>query len=176
MDPLRLWIWNPLLLLLLAWCVQALLVLIQAGKFVRRIHRQAPDRYEAYRPPVTLIVPFKGFDHDLQRGIRALLTLDYPDYRLLAVVESEQDPAHAVLRETLASFPAGPGVEIVVAGLAPDDTGQKVHNQLAAFEHLERSPARSPTPTWWSLPTRTPCPTPDGWPSWWARCSTKKPA
>ena len=140
MDPLRLWIWNPLLLLLLAWCVQALLVLIQAGKFVRRIHRQAPDRYETYRPPVTLIVPFKGFDHDLQRGIRALLTLDYPDYRLLAVVESEQDPAHAVLRETLASFPAGPGVEIVVAGLAPDDTGQKVHNQLAAFEHLERQP------------------------------------
>jgi len=140
MDPLRLWLWNPLLILWLAWCVQALLVVIQVGKFVRRIQRPVHERYEAYRPSVTLIVPFKGFDHDLKRGIRAMLTLDYPKYSVVAVVESEDDPAHAVLRETLAEFPAGPPVEIVVAGLAPDDTGQKVHNQLAAFEYLERQP------------------------------------
>jgi len=137
---LRLLLWNPLLILWLAWCVQAALVVIQVGKFVRRIQLPVHDRFEAYRPPVTLIVPFKGFDHDLKRGIRALLTLDYPHYRLVAVVESEDDPARVTLRETLAEFPVGPAVEIVVAGLAPDDTGQKVHNQLAAFEHLERQP------------------------------------
>lgn len=137
MDPLRFWLWNPLLMLLFAWCAQGVLVIIQVGKFVRRIQLPVQDRYLAYRPPVTLIVPFKGFDHDLKRGIRALLTLDYPQYRLIAVVESEDDPAHAVLRETLAEFPVGPTVEIVVSGLAPNDSGQKVHNQLAAFEHLQ---------------------------------------
>ncbi len=137
MDFLRIWLLPPLIALLFAWCAQAVLVVIQAGKFMRRVQQPASTRYQAYRPPVTLIVPFKGFDHDLKRGIRALLTLEYPQYRVIAVIESEDDPAHQVLRETVAEFPVGPTVEIVVAGLAPNHTGQKVHNQLAAFEHLE---------------------------------------
>ena len=124
-------------------------MVIQVGKFCRRVRKPDTERYQDYRPPVTLIVPFKGFDHDLKRGIRAMLKLDYPQYRLLAVVESEDDPALAVLRETLAEFPAGPAVEIVVAGLAPDNIGQKVHNQLAAFDHLARRDPPWPTPTWW---------------------------
>ena len=135
---LRLILWNPLLFVWLAWCTQALLVLIQVGKFERRVARRRLPGPSAYQPSAVIIVPFKGYDHDLGANIRALLAQDYAHYQLIAVVEHEDDPATAKLRDAFAQCAAGAQAQILIAGVAPADSGQKVHNQLAALEYLDK--------------------------------------
>ncbi|MCX5660060.1 MAG: glycosyltransferase [Planctomycetota bacterium] len=92
--------------------------------------------FDNYRPRATVVVPFKGVDTDLVSGVRSLCTQDYPDYRLLLVVDSGEDPAYPVLARELERYP-GRG-EILVAGPAGPREGQKIHNQLAALERMER--------------------------------------
>ena len=120
------------------WAFMAVLVVFQARKFWRRVQRPARPEFEAYQPPAAVIVPFKGVDVDLPQHVRGLLAQDYPDYRLVFVVESEADPAHAVLRTALEQYGDGPPVHLIIAGPAPADTGQKVHNQLAALRFIEK--------------------------------------
>lgn len=120
----------------IAWAMQAVLSVMLVRKFARGLERRTPQRYMSYRPPVALVVPFKGLDLDLRANLRSLLAQDYPDHRLLLVVESEDDPAAAVIREELAE--ADCPAELLVAGVAEADEGQKVHNLIAAVEHLTR--------------------------------------
>lgn len=72
-----------------------------------------------------MIAPVKGAGRHLAAFVGRLRGLDYPDYRIVAVVESEADPAFSAL----AALACGPGapLSIEVAGLATDE-GQKVHN------------------------------------------------
>ncbi len=75
-------------------------------------------------PPATVIVPVKGPEEGLARNLAALSALDYPDFELLVAVREPCD------------LPDGtaPGrARIVVAGAGPEDTGEKIHNLLAAF-------------------------------------------
>jgi ceramide glucosyltransferase len=81
-------------------------------------------------PRVAVILPVKGVDDDTHANIQALLDLDYPEYRLIFAVESDEDPVVGLL-EKIATEDSR--IEIVVAGLATT-RGQKVHNQLAAVE------------------------------------------
>jgi ceramide glucosyltransferase len=81
-------------------------------------------------PRVALILPIKGVDDDTHANIQALLDQDYPDFRLIFTVETEEDPIVSLL-EKLATEDSR--IEIVIAGVATN-RGQKVHNQLAAVE------------------------------------------
>lgn len=121
----------------IAWAIQAVLSVLIVRKFIRGYRLPPRKRYVEYCPPAAVIVPFKGMDLDLRANVRALCEQDYPTYRLIFVVESEDDPACPVLREELAKCdrPA----ELIVAGIAGSTQGQKVHNLIAAVEHLERS-------------------------------------
>ena len=129
--------WVLLMVLWTGWAFMAVLVVFQARKFWRRVQRPARPEFEAYQPPAAVIVPFKGVDVDLPQHVRGLLTQDYPDYRLVCVLDSEDDPAHEVLRAELDRLGGGVRVDVVIAGSAPADTGQKVHNQLAALRFIE---------------------------------------
>ena len=74
-------------------------------------------------PPVSVIVPVKGNDHQLRENLAALASQDYPDYELLIVAHSAADIPPGVLPSN---------VHIV---LAPDDdptTGEKVRNLKTA--------------------------------------------
>src|SRR6476659_6278387 len=79
-------------------------------------------------PRVAVILPIKGVDDDTPENIQALLNQDYPGYRLIFSVESEEDPVVGML-EKIAREDSR--IEIVIAGQATS-RGQKVHNQLAA--------------------------------------------
>jgi hypothetical protein len=84
-------------------------------------------------PPVAVIVPIKGATEATEAFLQALRQQDYPAYRIVAAVESEDDPAfHLLTRHQ--QIPGAP-IEICVAGLAQRG-GQKVHNLLAALERL----------------------------------------
>lgn len=139
----------PLLVLWIAWIVQAILSVLQVRKFTRLFNAQKRRRFETFRPPVVVIVPFKGLDVALEENIRGLCRQEYPDYQLLLVVDSDQDPAYPVLLEQLAIYPQCHAL-VLVAGPAESNEGQKIHNQLFAIDYL--TPCLDPTakqsPVW----------------------------
>lgn len=121
------------MVLAIAWLVQAWLSVVLVRKFSRCLDRKPRPGFARYRPRAHLIVPFKDIDNDLPGCVRALCRQDYPSYELILVVESRQDAAYDVLRRELARHPACE-VQVVVAGEAPACQGQKVHNQIAAID------------------------------------------
>jgi len=82
---------------------------------------------------VALVIPVKGVSGTFQRFMDFALGQDYPDHHVIFTVESENDPAHDAIRRRIHGQPHA---RIIVAGKAAM-SGQKVHNQLAAFRHLD---------------------------------------
>lgn len=122
----------------LLWLLQALWAWHNCYKF-RRLARVQGVRGERkqihYMPPAAVIVPVKGVDDRFSEHLESLLQQEYGSYHVILVVESADDPAHAVISRCLARSRPGRAV-LVVAGPA-EDCGQKVWNLLAALDHLE---------------------------------------
>ena len=122
------------LVFFIVWAV-AVLLAVWALNFAQRFGLRLPrvalrPLHKAKLPRVAVIVPIKGVDDDTTTNVRLLLEQEYPDYRIIFAVESNDDPVLPLL-ERLAIDDSR--LEIVVAGLATS-RGQKVHNQLAAIE------------------------------------------
>lgn len=124
-----------MLLLVGAWAAQAILAAAQVRKFLRRLNYVAHSHRKPFQPPAVVIVPFKGVDIDLPDNVHSLCEQDYPDYELLLVVESSDDPAYLLLVEQQAKYPHR-RIRVLVAGVAPPDEGQKVHNLRYALERI----------------------------------------
>ncbi len=115
---------------------QALLMLVHAYEH-RRFHRgrlKAADK-DAFLassdpPRVTLFVPCKGVDLELDEHLRALFRQEYGPYELCFIVESATDPALTVIERVCREFVRQPS-RVIVAGLA-QGCGQKVHNLMRA--------------------------------------------
>jgi len=114
---------------------------IVAGMFVATIfavlyHRLIYIRYRRraynpqYRPRCSVIIPCKGLPKDLQDNLESFLRLDYPDYEVLFSVESDADPAAAIIRAVVAKAPQR--CSLVISGLS-QTCAQKNFNQLAAI-------------------------------------------
>ncbi|MEM7015624.1 MAG: glycosyltransferase family 2 protein, partial [Verrucomicrobiota bacterium] len=103
----------------------------------RRIQEQ--QSHDFPRQKVALIVAAKGVSTTFDRFLELILHQDYGEdrYRVIFVTEAEDDPARTAMDAYLQSpkTPVNVEVNLVVAGLAEDE-GQKVHNQLAAFQQL----------------------------------------
>jgi hypothetical protein len=115
-----------LMLWLAAQAVSVLAVLIFCASLGR-----APRL--ARVPRVAVLVAVKGHNVQLDPFLRSLFDQDYPDYRVIFAVESENDPAVAAIapwRER-----QGGRVALAVAGLSVDE-GQKTTNLLAAVSCL----------------------------------------
>jgi len=138
-------------LLWCAWVLQAAGCVYNVWTYGVFMARQ-DDAIDGLRPErresVALIVAMKGATPETDAFLDALLTQDYPAYRIIFAVESEHDPALERLQRRLqidGPMPRQPivptpgdapyEVEVVVAGESVD-TGQKVHNQIAAFRRL----------------------------------------
>jgi len=122
--------------LCIAWGAQAVLAVIAQRKLAERAKNPQTERFATYRPTAALIVPFKGVEPALEGNLKGLLTQDYPDYRVVMIVEDESDPAYPILRNAIKQYPERKA-EIVLAGVAGPDEGQKVHNLIAAVEKLK---------------------------------------
>ena len=81
---------------------------------------------------MAVVLPVRG-GRNLDRFLPLLRAQQYGRYRIIASVESADDPAFALLRA--AEMEPGAPLETIVAGLAVN-AGQKVWNQLAALERL----------------------------------------
>jgi len=124
--------------LLIAYLVLAGIGLVQAGLML--VHAWEHRRFYMRRlanklkPPrelrVTLIAPCKGIDADLRANLLALFWQRYPHYKIYFVVESENDPALAVIRDLERENPQV-HCQLVIAGKGRH-CGQKVHNLMCA--------------------------------------------
>src|SRR5690349_3130022 len=124
---------EPLLAMCLALCVaglvQSVLMLLHAWEH-RRYHRSRllADRETNPSPRVTLFVPCKGMDPGMEANLRALFEQRYGALELCFLVESERDPAAAVVRRLEFQHPHV-HCRLVFTGIA-EDCGQKVHNLM----------------------------------------------
>ncbi|MEM8678831.1 MAG: glycosyltransferase [Planctomycetota bacterium] len=118
---------------LAAWCVHVLLTLQawESRRYARSRATQAPPRASQ---SVALIVPCKGKELNARQNLAALLSQDYSYFTAIFVVESRDDPAVADIEAVRSQF-AHVRSELIVAGRC-SDSGQKVHNLLAATECL----------------------------------------
>lgn len=125
-------------ILIAIWAAQALSAIYLSRKFATRLQRPSVDPGTIFQPYAYVIAPFKGVDVDMDQAIDALFTQDYPDYELLLVVEAEDDKATPLLRAAIARHP-NRKAQLLIAGKAPNNIGQKVHNQLHALTYVPPS-------------------------------------
>lgn len=105
--------------------IKSLLGGVRYAAYVRQeTSRTLPEFY----PFVSVIAPTRREEHGFAQNIQPLLTQEYPSYEVLFVFDNEQDPSLEVVRHV--------GAKIVVSGPATD-TGQKVHNLIAAVKEID---------------------------------------
>lgn len=125
-----------LALLWIAWLMQAILSAIQVNKLSREFLHKRRANFKAHQPSAAVIVPFKGLELDLSACVRSFCNQEYKQYRILFVVESQDDPVYTALQNEIENYPHRPA-KILIAGTAGHDQGQKVHNQLVAIDALD---------------------------------------
>jgi cellulose synthase/poly-beta-1,6-N-acetylglucosamine synthase-like glycosyltransferase len=86
-----------------------------------------------FAPYVSVVVPCRGLDQGLRENLSALCVQDYPDFEIIFVIESGDDPALDVIEEVrrAGEHAERPSSRVAVAGEATE-SGQKVHNLIAA--------------------------------------------
>ena len=120
-----LWVAGALLV-----CLGLLPVLatLRFRKYVLRyLNRESPQ----FRPPLTVIVPCKGIDPGFDKNIKSLLDQDYPDFEILFVTATSEEPAHARLKKVLSEH-SDANARLLVAGIE-SARSQKLNNQLRAY-------------------------------------------
>ncbi len=124
---------DTLFWILVVPAVAATLLSVKTGRrFLEYVQERVeePDGGEPTEwPEATLIVPVKGVEHGLADNLRSLAGQDYPGYELLVCCSSPCDPALDVVRTAL-----GDRCGVVIADEPPLDTGEKIHNLMAAVE------------------------------------------
>jgi len=93
-----------------------------------------PKFDNSFSPKCSVIVPCKGIPKDLENNLEGFFELDYPDYEVVFVVESEKDSALPVIRSIVEKRT---NAKVAVAGLATS-CAQKNHNLLAAIKCADK--------------------------------------
>lgn len=116
--------------------VPAMLLTAQTWEFRRFVRSRVGSPKVVAQPiRVTLFAPCKGNEPGLKDNLRPLFEQNLPDYRLVLVVESSNDPACDPIHELMTEHPQLRS-KLVVAGLATT-SGQKVHNLLVATAEID---------------------------------------
>jgi len=87
-----------------------------------------------FAPPVTVILPCKGVDPGFRENVEALLRQDYPDYEIVFVTATADDPAVPDIEAAIAAHPER-RTRLVTAGIR-EGRSQKINNQLVALESV----------------------------------------
>jgi ceramide glucosyltransferase len=107
-------------------------------RFIRYLQAELAKEYPEYEPFVTVFLPLRGADHDLEENVTALFAQTFANYEVVFVGDDANDPAWGTVESARQSFAgeSGPTMQIVVAGRA-NSRGQKVHNLSVAIEHAD---------------------------------------
>ena len=89
-------------------------------------------RNRRHTPKVSVILPCKGIDPGFAQNVSSILGQQYPDFEILLVTATAEDPAYKYLENLLKEFPCAKA-RLVVAGIQPGRS-QKLNNQLAGLD------------------------------------------
>ncbi|MGM0444265.1 MAG: glycosyltransferase [Fibrobacterota bacterium] len=95
--------------------------------------RYTPGTQKNFNPACAIIIPCKGACSDLEENLESFFHLEEKSYEILFTVESNDDPAAAVIDRITARHSRG---KKVIAGITTGGC-QKNHNLLAAAEIAE---------------------------------------
>lgn len=87
-----------------------------------RERNYVPDRL----PSVLVILPCKGIDYRFEENLSAIKDLDYPDYSVIAVIDTPDDPAADYLRNA--------GIEMILSSSVCTRCSGKVRALSTVFE------------------------------------------
>lgn len=118
--------------LVAAFAVPAVLPVLAALRFRRYVRRWLARQAPVFTPPLSVIMPCKGLDPGFDENIRAILGQDYPDFEVIFVTATEDDPARSRLLELTAGRD---NARVAVAGIR-HGRSQKLNNQLAALRRV----------------------------------------
>ena len=103
---------------------QSIASLRDGFRFLRYLRENVRREPGNFVPPAALIIPCKGVDPGFESNIQQFINQDYPDYELILVVASEDDPACRVLNEIV-------GVGLARLSAKPERATQEMPLQFA---------------------------------------------
>jgi len=118
-------------LFLLLIFLQGLAGVLDGFSYCRYVSKHLRTPVEPWTPFVSVVLPCKGVDYELEKNIEAVLDQEYPDYEVIVVTASASDPCMALLESVRAKY-AGRKIEVLVAGIS-QERGEKVNNLMHAI-------------------------------------------
>lgn len=118
----------------LTWILllEGLISLIAGFRHRAAVRRLMSSPARDFAPKASVIVPCKGLDCEIEENLRALFDQDYPDYEIIFVIASADDPARRVIERAISEGGSRPA-RLVVAGPARGRS-EKVNNLLCALD------------------------------------------
>lgn len=109
--------------------------ILLAIRFCQYINHALEKTENGYSPKASLLVPCKGLDPDFRKNIEALFNQDYPNYELIFITATQDDPAYPVLDKIIKNNPHIRAA-LYTAGIAPGRS-QKINNQLKGLNEVK---------------------------------------
>jgi len=106
-------------------------------RYLDYVRKHLATRPEPWMPPVSVVVPCKGIDFELEKNVEAVFRQVYPFFEVLIVTATDNDVAVEPLKHLAGKFP-GHKIRFVTAGISPE-RGEKVHNLIQAVAQVDPS-------------------------------------